>query len=193
MSWVTIAKVTKRTKYRCEKHFISLGRNPLSIPSANPASSPRRHSYSEPLAANSDTASSASATAQLEIGTSKSSGMPRDAPNIELKKGEKVFDEDAISLRRNSEDLERLSRDALAWLSQSNVNQDPHQTPQDLGEELVQVRATIERNRTIRDGPEDDQREGVTTLNGLEPIRQPLKCSLSFICGKADLDDKAER
>lgn len=48
--------------------------------------------------------------------------MPRDAPNVELKKGEEVFDEDdarAMSPRRNSEDLEKMSQEARAQLSQS--------------------------------------------------------------------------
>jgi hypothetical protein len=60
-----------------------------------------------------------------KIGTRKCSGtiiVPRDAPNVELKKGEEVFDEDdarAMSPRRNSDDLEKMSQEARAQLSQS--------------------------------------------------------------------------
>jgi hypothetical protein len=55
--------------------------------------------------------------------------VPRDAPNVELKKGEEVFDEDdarAMSPRRNSEDLEKMSQEARAQLSQSVLALPPY-------------------------------------------------------------------
>ncbi|KAL5344949.1 hypothetical protein ACLOAV_009902 [Pseudogymnoascus australis] len=58
-----------------------------------------------------------------KIGTRKSSGtiiVARDAPNVELKKGEEVFDEDdarAMSPRRNSDELKKMSHEARAQLS----------------------------------------------------------------------------
>ncbi|OBT47646.1 hypothetical protein VE00_02910 [Pseudogymnoascus sp. WSF 3629] len=94
-----------------------------SSDSSSPAS-PRRLSQGAPPATDSDAASSASTAARPKIGTRKSSGtiiVPRDAPNVELKKGEEVFDEDdarAMSPRRNSEDLEKMSQEARAQLSQ---------------------------------------------------------------------------
>ncbi|KFY18783.1 hypothetical protein V493_08355 [Pseudogymnoascus sp. VKM F-4281 (FW-2241)] len=86
--------------------------------------SPRRLSQGAPPATDSDATSSASTVPRPKIGTRKSSGtiiVPRDAPNVELKKGEEVFDEDdarAMSPRRNSEDLEKMSQEARAQLSQ---------------------------------------------------------------------------
>ncbi|OBT73906.1 hypothetical protein VF21_08287 [Pseudogymnoascus sp. 05NY08] len=94
-----------------------------SSASSSPAS-PRRLSQGAPPATDSDAASSASTATRPKIGTRKSSGtiiVPRDAPNVELKKGEEVFDEDdarAMSPRRNSEDLEKMSQEARAQLSQ---------------------------------------------------------------------------
>ncbi|KFY77887.1 hypothetical protein V499_02822 [Pseudogymnoascus sp. VKM F-103] len=91
-----------------------------SSASSSPAS-PRRLSQGAPPATDSDAASTAT---RPKIGTRKSSGtiiVPRDAPNVELKKGEEVFDEDdarAMSPRRNSEDLEKMSQEARAQLSQ---------------------------------------------------------------------------
>jgi hypothetical protein len=55
--------------------------------------------------------------------TRKSSGtiiVPRDDPKIELQEGDEEFDEDdarAMSPRRNSEDLEKMSQEARAELS----------------------------------------------------------------------------
>lgn len=95
-----------------------------STASSSPTS-PRRLSQGAPPATDSDAASSASTATRPKIGTRKSSGtiiVPRDAPNVELKKGEEVFDEDdarAMSPRRNSEDLEKMSQEARAQLSQS--------------------------------------------------------------------------
>ncbi|OBT67639.1 hypothetical protein VE03_03820 [Pseudogymnoascus sp. 23342-1-I1] len=94
-----------------------------STASSSPPS-PRRLSQGAPPATDSDAASSASTAPRPKIGTRKSSGtiiVPRDAPNVELKKGEEVFDEDdarAMSPRRNSEDLEKMSQEARAQLSQ---------------------------------------------------------------------------
>ncbi|TAQ91241.1 hypothetical protein B7494_g476 [Chlorociboria aeruginascens] len=54
----------------------------------------------------------------------KSSGtiiVPREHPRLELKEGDEVFDEDdarAMSPRRNSEDLEKMSKDAREQLSE---------------------------------------------------------------------------
>jgi hypothetical protein len=62
-----------------------------------------------------------------------------------------------------------------------NDNLVPHPPPQDLGDELALLKATIERNCTIRDGPKDDQREGATTLDGLEPNHLTGSRSLSFM------------
>lgn len=62
--------------------------------------------------------------ARPKISTRKNSGtiiVPRDAPNVELKYGDEVFDEDdarAMSPRRNSEDLEKMSQDARSQLSE---------------------------------------------------------------------------
>lgn len=59
-----------------------------------------------------------------KISTRKNSGtiiVSRDAPNVELREGDEVFDEDdarAMSPRRNSEDLEKMSQEARAQLSQ---------------------------------------------------------------------------
>lgn len=59
-----------------------------------------------------------------KIGTRKPSGtiiVPRDDPRIEIQPGDEAFDEDdarAMSPRRNSEDLEKMSQDARAQLSQ---------------------------------------------------------------------------
>jgi len=58
------------------------------------------------------------------LGVRKTSGtiiVPRDYPHIEIKEGEETFDEDdarAMSPRRNSEDVEKMSQDARAELSQ---------------------------------------------------------------------------
>ncbi|KAI9733151.1 MAG: hypothetical protein M1818_007269 [Claussenomyces sp. TS43310] len=63
-----------------------------------------------------------------KLGTRKSSGtiiVPRDDPNVELKEGDEVFDADdarAMSPRRNSEDLEKMSQEARAELSQHAKN-----------------------------------------------------------------------
>ncbi|PQE03372.1 bZIP transcription factor protein [Rutstroemia sp. NJR-2017a WRK4] len=59
-----------------------------------------------------------------KLGTRKSSGtiiVPREHPRVELKEGDEVFDEDdarAMSPRRNSEDLEKMSQDARAQLNE---------------------------------------------------------------------------
>ncbi len=59
------------------------------------------------------------------LGLRKTSGtiiVPRDYPHIEIKEGEETFDEDdarAMSPRRNSEDVEKMSQDAREELSQS--------------------------------------------------------------------------
>ncbi|KAL5347016.1 hypothetical protein ACLOAV_008159 [Pseudogymnoascus australis] len=96
-----------------------------SSASSSSPPSPRRLSQGAPPTTDSDAASSASTAPRPKIGTRKSSGtiiVPRDAPNVELKKGEEVFDEDdarAMSPRRNSEDLEKMSQEARAQLSQS--------------------------------------------------------------------------
>lgn len=58
------------------------------------------------------------------MATRKSSGtiiVARDDPKIELQEGDEEFDEDdarAMSPRRNSEDLEKMSQEARAELSQ---------------------------------------------------------------------------
>lgn len=60
-----------------------------------------------------------------KISTRKNSGtiiVSRDATKIELDREDEVFDEDdarAMSPRRNSEDLEKMSQEARAQLSQS--------------------------------------------------------------------------
>jgi hypothetical protein len=60
-----------------------------------------------------------------KFSTRKSSGtmiVPRDAPNVELKEGEEVFDEGdarAMSPRRNSDILEKMRQEARAQLSLS--------------------------------------------------------------------------
>lgn len=60
-----------------------------------------------------------------KISTRKNSGsiiVSRDACKIELDREDEVFDEDdarAMSPRRNSEDLEKMSQEARAQLSQS--------------------------------------------------------------------------
>lgn len=56
------------------------------------------------------------------MGSRKSSGtiiVPREHPRVELKAGDETFDADdarAMSPRRNSEDLEKMSQDARAQL-----------------------------------------------------------------------------
>jgi hypothetical protein len=48
--------------------------------------------------------------------------VARDDPRVEIPQGEEVFDEDdarAMSPRRTSEDLERISKEARQQLSQS--------------------------------------------------------------------------
>lgn len=68
------------------------------------------------------------------LGTRKSSGtiiVPRDSPCVELKEGDEVFDDDdarAMSPRRNSEDLEKMSQDARAQLSQYVIPNNEHRT-----------------------------------------------------------------
>lgn len=60
-----------------------------------------------------------------KLSTRKSSGtiiVDREHPRVELSLGEEVFDEDdarAMSPRRNSEDLEKMSQDARRQLSES--------------------------------------------------------------------------
>lgn len=80
-------------------------------------------SINEPTTSNSNS----SKNKHLErpkLGTRKSSGtiiVPRDDPRVEIQPGEEAFDEDdarAMSPRRNSEDLEKMSQDARAQLSQ---------------------------------------------------------------------------
>lgn len=91
---------------------------------SSPTSSPRghHHHHDGPPGVDSDTSTSTSA--RPKIGTRKNSGtiiVPRDAPNVELKQGEEVFDEDdarAMSPRRTSKDLEKMSQEARAQLSQ---------------------------------------------------------------------------
>jgi hypothetical protein len=62
--------------------------------------------------------------ARPKLGTRKSSGtiiVDREHPRVELQVGEEVFDEDdarAMSPRRNSEDLEKMSQDARAQLNE---------------------------------------------------------------------------
>jgi hypothetical protein len=54
----------------------------------------------------------------------KSSGtiiVPREHPRVELKEGDEVFDEDdarAMSPRRSSQDLEKMSQEARAQLNE---------------------------------------------------------------------------
>jgi hypothetical protein len=54
----------------------------------------------------------------------KSSGtiiVPREHPRVELQKGDEIFDEDdarAMSPRRSSQDLEKMSQDARAQLNE---------------------------------------------------------------------------
>ena len=58
------------------------------------------------------------------LGTRKSSGtiiVPREHPRVELKEGDETFDEDdarAMSPRRSSQDLEKMSQDARAHLNE---------------------------------------------------------------------------
>jgi len=59
-----------------------------------------------------------------KIGTRKSSGtiiVPREHPRVELKEGDEVFGEDdarAMSPRRSSQDLEKMSQEARAQLNE---------------------------------------------------------------------------
>ena len=59
-----------------------------------------------------------------KLGTRKSSGtiiVPREHPRVELKEGDEVFDEDdarAMSPRRSSQDLEKMSQEARAQLNE---------------------------------------------------------------------------
>lgn len=83
--------------------------------------------------AGSTTTASSSSSSILEDGmpvqrpklvSRKSSGtiiVPREHPKVELSEGDEVFDEDdarTMSPRRNSEDIEKMSKDARAELSQ---------------------------------------------------------------------------
>jgi hypothetical protein len=58
----------------------------------------------------------------------KSSGtiiVPREHPRVELKEGDEVFDEDdarAMSPRRSSQDLEKMSQDAKEQLNECVLN-----------------------------------------------------------------------
>ncbi|KAH8602777.1 hypothetical protein B0O99DRAFT_679762 [Bisporella sp. PMI_857] len=58
------------------------------------------------------------------LGTRKSSGtiiVPREHPRVELKEGDETFDEDdarAMSPRRSSQDLEKMSQDARQQLNE---------------------------------------------------------------------------
>lgn len=59
-----------------------------------------------------------------KLGTRKSSGtiiVPREHPRVELKEGDEVFDEDdarAMSPRRSSQDLEKMSQEAREQLNE---------------------------------------------------------------------------
>lgn len=59
-----------------------------------------------------------------KMSSRKSSGtiiVPREHPQVELQKGDEVFDEDdarAMSPRRSSQDLEKMSQDARAQLNE---------------------------------------------------------------------------
>lgn len=59
-----------------------------------------------------------------KMASRKSSGtiiVPREHPRVELKEGDEVFDEDdarAMSPRRSSQDLEKMSQDARAQLNE---------------------------------------------------------------------------
>jgi len=59
-----------------------------------------------------------------KLGTRKSSGtiiVPREHPRVELKEGDEVFDEDdarAMSPRRSSQDLEKMSQDAREQMNE---------------------------------------------------------------------------
>ncbi|KAL5344844.1 hypothetical protein ACLOAV_010241 [Pseudogymnoascus australis] len=95
-----------------------------SIPT--PTSSSSSSIYSpNPAPPLTTTMTPASVALRPKFGTRKSSGtmiVLRDAPNIELKEGEEAFHEGdarAMSPRRNSDVLEKMSQEARAQLSQS--------------------------------------------------------------------------
>lgn len=69
-------------------------------------------------------AASASSKPRPRLLSRRSSGtiiVPRDSPQVELKEGDEIFDDDdarAMSPRRNSADLERMSQEAREQLQQ---------------------------------------------------------------------------
>ncbi|RDW63919.1 hypothetical protein BP5796_10421 [Coleophoma crateriformis] len=102
--------------------------------STTPSPTSMPDAASQPPALPATTASSSSSSVNEDgsnkppsrprLGTRKSSGtiiVPREHPVIELQEGDEVFDEDdarTMSPRRNSEDIEKMSKDARAELSQ---------------------------------------------------------------------------
>ncbi|KAG9248821.1 hypothetical protein BJ878DRAFT_264663 [Calycina marina] len=81
-------------------------------------------SSSSSIHENKDSHRSSSHLQRPKLGTRKSSGtiiVPREHPRVELKEGDETFDEDdarAMSPRRNSQDLEKMSRDARTHLNE---------------------------------------------------------------------------
>lgn len=96
-------------------------RDPTSVSSSTTSSS------SSSSSVNGDDSASRASSRGLQrpkLGTRKSSGtiiVPREHPRVELKEGDEVFDEDdarAMSPRRSSQDLEKMSQDAREQLNQ---------------------------------------------------------------------------
>jgi len=120
------------THIRASPHFLSNGHK-MAAPSAT-VPFPSVDESTPQAAARNPSIDSSSSSSVHEDGTQtltrprlvsrKSSGtiiVPREHPRVELQEGDEVFDEDdarAMSPRRSSQDLEKMSEDARAQLNE---------------------------------------------------------------------------